>query len=95
MQFDWEKILPPWKRSIVIRAGDFFQHLATFLAAYDKRVIHNALLVLFALHFLPRGQPTPKSCAKATVWAMPEPSAALFVQHFSENELESAALRVS
>lgn len=92
---EWNKILPEtWKGPIVVRCIECFQNLGDVLAGYDKHVIHNGLLILFALHSLPRGFPTQATCAKAVTWAMPEASSALLIEYYSAELLQNAIQRV-
>lgn len=65
------------------------------MTKHPTRVIHNSLLILFALAILPPGQPDPMICTKATMWAMPEVSSALYVAQFSDNNINNAIARVS
>lgn len=78
----------------MVRCIECFQSLGDVLRSYDKHVIHNGLLILFALHSLPRGFPTQASCAKAVSWAMPEASSALLIEHYSPELLQNAIQRV-
>lgn len=77
-----------------MRCVECFHSLDDVLHHYDKHVIHNGLLLLFALHSLPRGFPTQASCAKAVTWAMPEVASALMMEHYSAEELQNAIQRV-
>nr|XP_029716259.1 endothelin-converting enzyme homolog [Aedes albopictus] len=90
----WQDLLPAnWTGPIVIRSPAYLEHLRRLLLAHQNRVIHNALLLLFALNTLPPGRPSPLVCAKATNWALPEVSSALFVGQYSEEVIGHAIHR--
>lgn len=56
-----------WTGPIVVRSPKYLRSLRDLLLSHSNRVIHNSLLLLFALNTLPPGQPTPLVCTKATV----------------------------
>lgn len=92
---EWNRLLPDgWKGPIIIRCIECFQNFGEVLNDYDKHVIQNGLVILFALHTLPRGFPTQATCAKATSWAMPEASSALMINYYNEEVLQNAITRV-
>lgn len=62
---------------------------------YQTRVIHNSLLVLFALNTLPPSLPSPEICTRATMWALPQVTSALYIAQFTEDEMSSAIARVN
>lgn len=95
-QLLWQELLPAnWSGPIVIRSPAYLDHLRKLLLGYQNRVIHNALLLLFALNTLPPGRPSPLICAKATNWALPEVTSALFIGQYSEKVIQHAIHRVS
>lgn len=77
-----------------MRCIECFHNLGEVLHKYEKHVIQNGLLLLFALHSLPRSFPNQASCAKAVAWAMPEASSALLIEYYSEEALQNAIQRV-
>ncbi|XP_058464898.1 uncharacterized protein LOC131438712 [Malaya genurostris] len=90
----WQDLLPAnWSGPIVIRSPAYLDHLRKLFLAYQNRVIHNSLLLLFALNTLPPGRPSPLICAKATNWALPEVSSALFIGQYSEEVIAHAIHR--
>ncbi|XP_039443562.1 uncharacterized protein LOC120423723 [Culex pipiens pallens] len=90
----WQELLPAnWSGPIVIRSPAYLDHLRKLLLGYQNRVIHNALLLLFALNTLPPGRPSPLICAKATNWALPEVTSALFIGQYSERVIQHATHR--
>lgn len=56
-----------WTGPIVVRSPRYLRSLRDLLLSHSNRVIHNSLILLFALETLPPGQPTPLVCTKATV----------------------------
>lgn len=84
-----------WSGPILLRSADYLKGLHSLLAKHPTRVVHNSLLIVFALAILPPGQPDALICTKATMWAMPEVSSALYVAQFSDNSINNAIARVS
>lgn len=78
---------------IIVRNEEYLKQLDKLIAGHPKRVIHNALLILFAINSLPSGPPNGYTCTKAVQWAMPEVTSALYVGHFSKDHLENAMRR--
>ncbi|XP_055618405.1 neprilysin-3 [Toxorhynchites rutilus septentrionalis] len=90
----WQDLLPAnWTGPIVIRSPAYLEHLRKLMLSYQNRVIHNALLLLFALNTLPPKRPSPIVCAKATNWALPEVTSSLFVGQYSEEVIAHAIHR--
>lgn len=79
----------------MLRSADYLKGLHILLAKHPTRVVHNSLLIVFALAILPPGQPDALICTKATMWAMPEVSSALYVAQFSDSSINNAIARVS
>uniref|UniRef100_A0AAG5CQE6 Peptidase M13 N-terminal domain-containing protein n=1 Tax=Anopheles atroparvus TaxID=41427 RepID=A0AAG5CQE6_ANOAO len=93
--FPWQELVPGnWSGPIVIRSPEYLRQLRKLLLTYQNRVIHNSLLMLFALNTLPPGRPSPLVCTRATNWALPEVTAALFVAQYSEEVIRHAIHRV-
>uniref|UniRef100_A0A336KH95 CSON011042 protein n=1 Tax=Culicoides sonorensis TaxID=179676 RepID=A0A336KH95_CULSO len=82
-----------WTGPIVVRNEEYLKQLDKLIAGHAKRVIHNALLILFAINALPQGPPNAYTCTKAVEWAMPEATSALYVNQFSPEQLENAMQR--
>uniref|UniRef100_A0A182XWP8 Peptidase M13 N-terminal domain-containing protein n=1 Tax=Anopheles stephensi TaxID=30069 RepID=A0A182XWP8_ANOST len=56
----WSELVPSnWTGPIVIRSPEYLRQLRKLLLQYQNRVIHNSLLMLFALNTLPPGRPSP------------------------------------
>ncbi|XP_041760851.1 neprilysin-3 [Anopheles merus] len=90
----WTELVPGnWTGPIVIRSPEYLRQLRKLLLQYQNRVIHNALLMLFALNTLPPGRPSPLVCTRATNWALPEVTSALFVAQYSEEVIRHAIQR--
>lgn len=67
-QLNWMDLLPVnWSGPIVVRSPSYMRALRDLLLSHTNRVIHNSMLLLFALNALPNGAPTPLVCTKATV----------------------------
>lgn len=82
--------------TIVVRSPKYLQKLDKLITEHeDKRVVHNSILILFALNILPSSRPTPHVCTKATIRALPQISSALFTAQYSEELIRHASLRVS
>lgn len=64
------------------------------VARHSTRVAHNALIVLFTLGLLPVNTPNASVCTKATMWAMPEITSALFTTQYSDQLIQSLVERV-
>uniref|UniRef100_A0A182FR35 Peptidase M13 N-terminal domain-containing protein n=1 Tax=Anopheles albimanus TaxID=7167 RepID=A0A182FR35_ANOAL len=90
----WPDLVPGnWSGPIVIRSPEYLRQLRKLLLQHQNRVIHNALLMLFALNTLPPGRPSPLVCTRATNWALPEVTSALFVAQYSEEVIRHAIQR--
>uniref|UniRef100_A0A182M0N4 Peptidase M13 N-terminal domain-containing protein n=1 Tax=Anopheles culicifacies TaxID=139723 RepID=A0A182M0N4_9DIPT len=93
-QLAWSDLVPSnWTGPIVIRSPEYLRQLRKLLLQYQNRVIHNSLLMLFALNTLPPGRPSPLVCTRATNWALPEVTSALFVAQYSEEVMRHAIHR--
>lgn len=69
-QLNWVELLPVnWTGPIVIRSPAYMRALRDLLLSHTNRVIHNSMLLLFALNALPNGASSPLTCTKATVIA--------------------------
>lgn len=74
-QLNWLELLPTnWSGPIVVRSPSFMRSLRDLLLSHSNRVIHNSLLLLFALNALPNGASTPLICTKATVIEARDPA---------------------
>lgn len=95
MQLNWTELIPSnWSGPILLRSADYLRELQGLLAQHPTRVVHNSLLIVFALAILPPGQPDALVCTKAALWAMPEVSSALYVAQFSQQKISGAIARV-
>lgn len=97
-QLYWENLIYPsnWSGPILIRGGgSYLKSIDQLIARHSTRVAHNAIIVLFTLSLLPENVPTPEVCTKATMWAMPEVSSALFTSQYSNEIIDDVVLRVS
>ncbi|XP_055678290.1 endothelin-converting enzyme 2 isoform X2 [Lutzomyia longipalpis] len=93
----WNDVIPQnWSGPIVVRSLAYFNRLHTLLSPlkHQTRVIHNALLLLFALGALPPTHPSPVACTKATMWALPQASSALYMAHHSIETVRKSINRV-
>ncbi|XP_055716505.1 endothelin-converting enzyme 1 [Phlebotomus papatasi] len=93
----WNDVIPQnWSGPIVVRSLDYFNRLHTLLtsSAHQTRVIHNSLLLLFALGALPPAHPSPMVCTKATMWALPQASSALYMTQHSMDTVRQSINRV-
>ncbi|XP_037030087.1 endothelin-converting enzyme homolog isoform X1 [Bradysia coprophila] len=82
---NWVDLIPEtWSGPILLRSAEYLKSLQYLLSRHPTRVIHNSLLVAFALTILPPETPNTFVCTKATMWAMPEISSALYVAQFSD-----------
>ncbi|KAJ6638737.1 Tubulin polyglutamylase TTLL5, partial [Pseudolycoriella hygida] len=80
----WTDMIPDtWSGPILLRSAEYLKSLQDLLSRHPTRVIHNSLLVAFALTILPPEPPNIFVCTKATMWAMPEISSALYIAQFS------------
>lgn len=85
-QLNWSMLVPgDWSGPIIVRSVDYFSHLPALLERHQKRVIHNALILLFVLNTLPPTPPSPMTCTKSTIWAMPQVSSALYLTQHPAN----------
>lgn len=65
------------------------------LEKYPRRVVHNSMLIQFAVSVLPPDKPDALVCTRAAVWALPEVASALYVAQFTESSITNAVSRVS
>lgn len=95
-QLNWSELIAPgWTGPILVRSGDYLKGLQRVLARTQRRVVHNAALVMFALSVLPAGRPDALVCARATMWALPEAAGALYAAQFGEADVRERFTRVS
>lgn len=87
--------MPNWTGPILLRSADYLKGLQHILERTQRRVVHNAMLVMFALSVLPPGRPDALICARATMWAMPEATSALYASQFSEYSVRERNARVN
>jgi hypothetical protein len=67
-QLNWLELLPVnWSGPIVVRSPSYMRAMRDLLLSHTNRVIHNSMLLMFALNALPAGMSTPLICTKATV----------------------------
>lgn len=52
------------------------------------------MLILFTLGILPPNNPNPIICTRATMWALPDITSAIFVAHHATSDLKNAVKRV-
>lgn len=83
-----------WTGPILIRSGSYLKSVQQLIEKYSTRVVHNAVVLLFALGILPENSPNPMVCTKATMWAMPEASSALYTMQFDNRMIHSVIERV-
>lgn len=97
LQLFWENLITPsnWTGPILIRSGSYLRGVEQLVAKHSTRVAHNSLIVLFILGLLPVNTPNASVCTKATMWAMPEITSALFTAQYSDETIQSIAYRVS
>lgn len=98
LQLYWDNLVypPKWSGPILIRGGSsYLKSIDQLISRHSTRVAHNALIVLFTLGLLPENVPTPEICTKATMWAMPEVSSALFTSQYSDDIVNDMVQRVS
>lgn len=84
-----------WSGPIVVRSSEYLKAAEKLLMKYPSRVAHNSMLVLFALGVLPPGRPSPLVCTRATMWALPDISSALFIAQHSSDDIRDVTRRVS
>lgn len=96
-QLYWENLITPsnWSGPILIRSGTYLKSIEQLIVKYSTRVAHNSLIVLFTLGLLPENEPNAAVCTKATMWAMPEITSALFVSQYSDQTIDNIVERVS
>jgi hypothetical protein len=95
-QLDWSELIPSnWTGPIILRSATYLNNIRTLLLSHENRIIHNSLLLLFALNALPPGPISPIVCTRATLWAVPDASSALYVTQYSEDTVQNALARVS
>lgn len=83
-----------WSGPILIRSGSYLRNVEQLIARHSTRVAHNALIVLFTLGLLPENVPNATVCTKATMWAMPEITSALYTAQYSDRTIDSIVERV-
>lgn len=83
-----------WTGPILLRSAEYLRGLHLLLEQYPRRVIHNSMLIMFALSILPPGRPDALVCTRATIWALPEVASAIYVAQFSESNVKNAISRV-
>lgn len=94
-QLNWSEMVPKdWAGPIVVRSVDYFSHMPELLSRHHNRVIHNSLILLFVLSALPAYKPDPMSCTKATMWAMPQATSALYLTQHQANNTKQSIHRV-
>lgn len=95
-QLNWSAMLVPreWQGPIIVRSVGYFSQLPQLLDRHSNRVIHNSLILLFVLSALPQSRPSPLSCTKKVMWAMPQASSALYLSQYSMNSTEPLIKRV-
>lgn len=79
----------------MVGSTEYLKELQILLAKYPTRVIHNALLVLFVLRILPQDHPNSVVCTRATMWALPDITSALFLSQHTKNDIDDVIKRVS
>lgn len=96
-QLYWENLVTPsnWSGPILIRSGSYLKSIEQLIARHSTRVAHNSLIILFTLGLLPENLPNPLICTKATMWAMPEITSALFTSQYSDQTIDNLVERVS
>lgn len=96
LQLIWEELVTPsnWTGPILVRSGSYLKNVDQLITKHTTRVAHNAILMLFVLGMLPESTPNAAVCTKATMWAMPEISSALFVAQYSDKVIKNVIERV-
>ncbi|XP_055847848.1 endothelin-converting enzyme 2 isoform X2 [Episyrphus balteatus] len=91
---NWTALIPcNWTGPIVVRNSDYLKAVELLLTKYPTRVSHNSILLIFALGILPQGYPDPAVCTRATMWALPEITSALFIAQHSSEDLREVIKR--
>ncbi|KAL5282560.1 hypothetical protein ACFFRR_005581 [Megaselia abdita] len=91
---NWSILIPcNWTGQIVVRNPIYLNALQELINKYPTRVAHNSILLLFALGILPQSNPSPVICTRATMWALPEISASLFVAQHSQDNIDDVVKR--
>lgn len=95
-QVDWTLLIPRnWSGPIVVRSSEYLKAIHGLLTKYSTRVAHNSIIVLFVLGILPQDRSSPIVCTRATMWALPDMSSALFVAQYSIKNVNAVVKRVS
>ncbi|XP_050338184.1 endothelin-converting enzyme 2 isoform X3 [Bactrocera neohumeralis] len=93
---NWTDLLPyKWNNPIVVRSPDYIKAIEELLVKYSTRVVHNSMLILFTLGILPPDNPNPIICTRATMWALPDVTSAIFVTHHSTRDIKNAIKRTN
>ncbi|TMW46440.1 hypothetical protein DOY81_008480 [Sarcophaga bullata] len=91
---NWTALIPSnWSGPIVVRSSDYLKAIEELLTKYPTRVAHNSMLVLFALGILPQGRSDPAVCTRATMWALPDITSALFIAQHSSDGIKDVIRR--
>ncbi|KAM7359547.1 neprilysin-like 16 isoform 1-T7 [Cochliomyia hominivorax] len=91
---NWASLIPSnWSGPIVVRSSDYLKAVEELLTKYPTRVAHNSMLVLFALGILPQDLPDPSVCTRATMWALPDITSALFIAQHSSDDIKDVIRR--
>uniref|UniRef100_A0A1I8NQK5 Peptidase M13 N-terminal domain-containing protein n=1 Tax=Stomoxys calcitrans TaxID=35570 RepID=A0A1I8NQK5_STOCA len=92
---NWTSLIPGnWSGPIVVRSSEYLKAMEGLMTKYSMRVAHNSILVLFALGVLPQDRPSPSTCTKATMWALPDISSALLMAQYSPADITEAVQRI-
>ncbi|XP_031625122.1 kell blood group glycoprotein homolog isoform X2 [Contarinia nasturtii] len=91
----WENLIKPnnWSGPILVRSGTYLRNVDQLVSRHSTRVAHNALIILFTLGLLPENAPNAMICTKATMWAMPEITSALFTAQYSDRTIDTIVER--
>uniref|UniRef100_A0A1A9VM03 Peptidase M13 N-terminal domain-containing protein n=1 Tax=Glossina austeni TaxID=7395 RepID=A0A1A9VM03_GLOAU len=91
---NWTTLIPSdWSGPIVVRSSDYLKAIGELLSKYPTRVAHNSMLLLFALGILPQGHPNAVVCTRATMWALPDITSALFIAQHSSDDISDVIRR--
>ncbi|XP_058982762.1 uncharacterized protein LOC109613610 isoform X3 [Musca domestica] len=91
---DWTLLIPRnWSGPIVVRSSEYLKAIHGLLTKYSTRVAHNSIIVLFVLGILPQDRSSPIVCTRATMWALPDMSSALFVAQYSIKNVNAVVKR--